>query len=51
MLEASKSICLVVKVRLPGSREIVSFIEDWEEAVDPIKVEVVSKIAVSLANA
>jgi hypothetical protein len=44
MLETSKSICLVLIVRSPGSHEVVSFIEDWEEAVDPIKVKVVSKI-------
>jgi hypothetical protein len=51
MLETSKSIWLVLIMRSPGSREIVSFIEDWEKAVHPIEIEVVSGIAVLSARA
>jgi hypothetical protein len=50
MLEASKSICLAIIKRSPSSREVMSFIEDWEEAVDPIKIEVISEIALMLAR-
>jgi hypothetical protein len=40
----------MIKVQLLSPREVVSFIEDREEAVDLVKVEVVSKIAVLLAK-